>query len=545
MLPNLAFASDISTHTLTYTPKPELSFEFAKLGNTLKIASVCFLGYGNCGDASYGSIAGDGGYDVDTIQQCTNEGFVSSCSSGYCMDKSCPYNSAYGKCLPENCPTNSSTSCSGSTVGYTSCGDACKKCCDNSCPSGYAKSTSAECYDTTTNECGTTCYKAKDCDPCPGYYECGGTWQYCEGSTCPADSSRCSVYCESDHFPYSCGSDYGPCYGDYRSGYCSVPCDEIETDPCENVYCGSNASCSSGSCYCNSGYEGNANTGCTPVVTDPCEDVNCGSHASCSNGNCYCDAGYEGDAYSGCTEIDNCAGVNGLNCEFGCASYGDCNECTECYSDNCRNRSDQSCDYGCSSYYSDCSSKCQTCYSDNCRNRTAVNVPSNASCTSYYSDCDSKCSDWSCDSGYSQSGSSCVQDDPCAGVNGLNCEFGCESYGDCNECTECKPNPCDSVTAVSIPSNASCTSYYPTCSTKCSAWSCNSGYTQSGSSCVATCETNPCRRGCYTDISSSCIYGCKSRNSCGGCEVCYTEYEDTCIAMTGSPNCNQENGYLK
>ncbi|MBS6996229.1 MAG: hypothetical protein KH123_06225, partial [Azospirillum sp.] len=31
-------------------------------------------------------------------------------------------------------------------------------------------------------------------------------------------------------------------------------------------------------------------------------------------------------------------------------------------------------------------------------------------CTSYYSDCSSKCSAWSCDSGYNQSGSSCVQE---------------------------------------------------------------------------------------------------------------------------------------
>ena len=493
MLPNLAFTSDISTHTLTYTPKPELSFEFAKLDKAFKVASVCFLGYGDCGDGGFGSIDGDDGYAVDTIKQCTNEGFVNTCSSGYCMDRSCPYNSAYGKCIVNNCPENSATNCTGATVAQNNCGEDCKKCCDDSCPSGaknytgsyasttecgttcyncnttcpsgsstsytgtsvgtnecgqsckkcnsscpsgYTSSPTSECYDTTTNECGNTCYKEKDCDPCAGYYECGGTWQYCEGSTCPADSSRCSVYCESDHFPYSCGSDYGPCYGDYRSGYCSVPCDKIETDPC--------------------------------------------------------------------------ADVSGLSCSNGCASYGSCGQCTSCNptppSDPCEGVS------------------CPT--SVNCGSAGCASYSSSTSC------CSSVCT--SCNE---------EPDDPCAGVTGVSCSYGCASYGSCGECTACNGNPCDSVTAVSIPSNASCTSYYPTCSTKCSAWSCNSGYTQSGSSCVATCETNPCRRGCYTDI--SCTYGCKSRNSCGGCEVCYTEYEDTCIALTGSPDCDQENGYLK
>ena len=71
--------------------------------------------------------------------------------------------------------------------------------------------------------------------------------------------------------------------------------------------------------------------------------------------------------------------------------------------------------------------------------------------TSYYSDCSSKCSAWSCDSGYNQSGSSCIKNDPC-----------------------------DNRTAVisSCPSNASC-SYYSDCSSKISSWSCKSGYSKS------------------------------------------------------------------
>ena len=59
MLPSLAIASDINTHTLTHTPRPELSFEFAKLDKAFKVASICFLGYGDCGDGGFGSIDGE------------------------------------------------------------------------------------------------------------------------------------------------------------------------------------------------------------------------------------------------------------------------------------------------------------------------------------------------------------------------------------------------------------------------------------------------------------------------------------------------------
>ena len=305
VVPAVALAApDFSSQSHTHTTPIEL--EPISSSSGLKLASVCFLGYGDCGDGGFDSIAGDDGYTVDTIKQCKNEGFVNSCSSGYCMDGSCPYDANYGKCIEENCPTNSSPSCNGEVIGQNACGGDCKKCCDDicpsgsktytgsyasttecgnkcyncstdcpdgsktsytgtsagtnecgqackkcntSCPAGYTATATSECYDTVTNECGSTCYKAKDCDPCPGYYDCGGAWQYCEGSVCSADSSRCSTFCEDDHFPYSCGSDYGPCNGDYRNGYCSVPCEK--NDPCANVTCsGPNEKCVDGECRC-------------------------------------------------------------------------------------------------------------------------------------------------------------------------------------------------------------------------------------------------------------------------------------------------------
>ena len=101
---------------------------------------------------------------------------------------------------------------------------------------------------------------------------------------------------------------------------------------------------------------------------------------------------------------------------YGCAEYypSPCSSvCKVAYSDNCHIRSDDpniALGYGCMKKWDDCSSKCERAYTNNCRNRTAVSVPANAHCTSYYSDCSSKCSAWSCDSGYNQSGSSCVQE---------------------------------------------------------------------------------------------------------------------------------------
>ncbi|MBP3418699.1 MAG: hypothetical protein J6L67_06180, partial [Alphaproteobacteria bacterium] len=163
--------------------------------------------------------------------------------------------------------------------------------------------------------------------------------------------------------------------------------------------------------------------------------------------------------------------------------------------DNCINRTAVSTPYGCESYYSDCSSKCQTAYGDNCRNRTAAisSCPSNASC-SYYSDCSSKISSWSCNSGYTQSGSSCIKNDPC-----------------------------DNRTAVisSCPSNASC-SYFSDCPSKISSWSCNSGYKKSGNSCLKL--NDSCPVGYSKSDGCSCSYGFKATRTEAGsiCTKCCT-----------------------
>ncbi len=297
------------THTHTSTLSAEPASRFIDMAHSYKTAAVCFLGYGDCGDAGFGSMGGDDGYQIDSAQQCQNEGFVNSCASGYCLDKSCPYNAAYGKCRAENCHSGSATSCNGEVVGQTACGNSCKKCCDDSCPSGYSKSTTSECYDTSKTECGTVCYKAKDCDTCSGYYDCGGSWQYCEGTTCPEDSSKCSVYCDSDYFSYSCASA-SVCSsngGIYRNGYCSKSCgtsgsSEPSVSECEDPGCDVNAYCSGSYCYCNAGYTGSG-TSCSP---DLCYGVTCPkANMECINlfdGYCKCRSGWGNNSSGECQE---------------------------------------------------------------------------------------------------------------------------------------------------------------------------------------------------------------------------------------------------
>lgn len=65
-----------------------------------------------------------------------------------------------------------------------------------------------------------------------------------------------------------------------------------------------------------------------------------------------------------------------------------------------------------------------------------------------------------------------------------DCEFGCASTNSYDKCTSCNPNPCDLVTAVSVPINGNCSTTHATCSSKCSTWACNSGYNKSGNNCV-------------------------------------------------------------
>ena len=124
-----------------------------------------------------------------------------------------------------SCPSNASCSY------YSDCSS---KISSWSCNSGYKQE-------------GSSCVVA---DPCASYYKCDGTYQYCAGTTCPQDSSKCSVYCPDNMYPYRC-FDSSLCSGRYKYQRCSVACpscvswrDELESidyiesdDPVYNGTC--------------------------------------------------------------------------------------------------------------------------------------------------------------------------------------------------------------------------------------------------------------------------------------------------------------------
>ncbi len=296
-------APDFSSHTHT-TP---IELKPISSSSGLKLASVCFLGYGDCGDGGFGSIDGDDGYIVDTIKQCQNEGYsVTACSlpsytsgqcpyndkyfakcvedrpracnetgftqtqcfSGMVVDTTCSYDANYKKCKCNPCsgytytyaqataqgyvadgsclscsetkykrkenPCSGYTTCEcggevGSSVCYTGSTQkfkSCKKCCDDTCPSGTGKNYTGSAAGRT--ECGNTCYNCNK--TCPsgsstsysgtivGYNECGQACRKCS-EDCPSGMSTTHPGgCPSSQ-RNECGTK--TCYGGYEQCYCT------------------------------------------------------------------------------------------------------------------------------------------------------------------------------------------------------------------------------------------------------------------------------------------------------------------------------------
>ena len=295
-----------------------------------------------------------------------------------------------------------------------------------------------------------------------------GVGESCDEMYASCECDPALVACSSKEVGQgaSCGGRYESCVCkpeyQYTSSNCSYP-RSVSGDSCGGQYTG---------CVCPAGVD-EGPYGCAEYYPSPCSSV--------------CKVAYS----------DNCHVRESVNVPYYCEKYwDDCpSKCEVAAIDNCINRTAVSVPYYCEKYWDDCPSKCQIASGDNCRNRTAAisSCPSNASC-SYYSDCSSKISSWSCNSGYTQSGSSCIKNDPC-----------------------------DNRTAVisSCPSNASC-SYFSDCPSKISSWSCNSGYKKSGNSCLKL--NDSCPVGYSKSDGCSCSYGFKATRTEAGslCIKCCT-----------------------
>ena len=231
--------------------------------------------YNSCKDGwdfnSGNCIVHDCGSDY-SYTTCDTNGACEECKSGANMKYSAPvcnagWYTSGGSCVENDCSaftssTNSISGCSSasSCLSGTKMTYKCDICytgyevtngtCDKTC-SYTATALPTNCA-TATGSCqlgsasGTTTYYATTCSscnngyivssgscvlPCAGYYDCGGPWQYCTGSLCSADSTKCSVYCVNDYFPNEC-DNASWCQGVYRSGWCSGSCEN--PDPCVN-----------------------------------------------------------------------------------------------------------------------------------------------------------------------------------------------------------------------------------------------------------------------------------------------------------------------
>ena len=275
----------------------------------------------------------------------------------------------------------------------------------NSCGRCISCKTNPDC-DVSSKSCGSlgcastnSCNKCTSCntDPCSGV-SCGSN-AYCSGGSCYCNSGykKCNGSCISN------SSCCGGCSSNQTctNGSCVT---NTPSDPCSGVSCGSNAYCSGGSCYCNSGYEGNASSGCTAVSKDPCKGVSCSGGKVCSNGSCVCPSGKK-ECNGSCISSSECCG--------GCPSGKKCSNGT-CVTDHTHS---YSCPSG--SQASSCSSSqvqtgtpskvcscgatsgtCYTCRAKTCEEQGYRYACNNTGYVGKGSPCDGKYKECDCAPGY-------------------------------------------------------------------------------------------------------------------------------------------------
>ena len=320
-------------------------------------------------------------------------------------------------------------------------------------------------------------------------------------------SLKCHVNCRcKDEYKYTSSN----CSGNYTTAGTS----------CEGKY---------NQCVCKSEFKYNSS--------------NCSGEYEVSGTSC-------GGNYNGCTIRPECT-VSSKDCTYGCAGYNSCDRCTSCKTNPDCDVSDKSCTYGCASYNS--CSKCTSCKDNPDCSATAVfcnygcaSTNSCGICTSCSGNPDCDVADKSCDYGCASTNScgKCTECKSCTpSANETGCTYGTESCSDgCGGTRLCCKGHTHSYSCPGGYQSSSCSSSQVQTGTTSKVCSCGAASGTCYSCRAKTCSDDPCMNGCYTNI--GCTYGCKTTNSCGGCEVCYTYEEDTCIGLTGSPDCEQINGYL-
>ena len=189
---------------------------------------------------------------------------------------------------------------------------------------------------------------------CSGEYEvsgtsCGGNYNGCTiRPECTVSSMSCTYGCASYNSCSKCTS----CKSNPDCSATAVSCDYgcASTNSCGIcTSCSGNPDCNVSDKSCDCGCSSTNSCGkCTSCKScppsDPCSGVSCGSNAYCSGGSCYCNSGYH-KCGSSCIPTSQCC--TGWDCDSGCCSGGRCVSCPTCYviSSDCTRG------YGSSYYY--------------------------------------------------------------------------------------------------------------------------------------------------------------------------------------------------
>ena len=251
----------------------------------------------------------------------------SNCSGKYTVSgSSCE--GKYNQCVCKSEFKYNSSNCSGEyEVSGTSCGGYYNGCTIR--PECTVSSMSCTYGCAGYNSCDrcTSCKSNPDCDVsdksctygCASYNSCSKCTSCKSNPDCSATAVSCDYGCASTN---SCGICTS-CSGNPDCNVSDKSCD-----------CGCSSTNSCGKCTsCKS---------CPP--SDPCSGVSCGSNAYCSGGSCYCNSGYH-KCGSSCIPTSQCC--TGWDCDSGCCSGGRCVSCPTCYviSSDCTRG------YGSSYYY--------------------------------------------------------------------------------------------------------------------------------------------------------------------------------------------------
>ena len=307
---SLYAAPPLTDHT-THTPLSLMPEPLSGSHDTLKLAATWWLPDWQSNQNSRGSTDDGGGDIVKDDSDCMKHyNLYAKCPSpklstgvvhpvaGMTCQKSCYCPSSY---------QYTSSNCSGNyTVSGGSCDGKYNACV---CKSEF-KYNSSNCsgeYQVSGTSCGgkyNSCtirpectVSSKDCAyGCAGYNSCSRCTSCKSNPDCDVSSKSCTYGCASYNSCSKCTS----CKSNPDCSATAVSCDYgcASTNSCGIcTSCSGNPDCNVSDKSCDCGCSSTNSCGkCTSCKTcppaDPCSSVSCGSNAYCSGGSCYCNSGY-------------------------------------------------------------------------------------------------------------------------------------------------------------------------------------------------------------------------------------------------------------